>query len=231
MAKIVLYLKNTADDKILEASRIEGMLEKQREVAWAFLMPMPNDPMATIGHKLYHNIDFAVVISVSKGQTLLPKMTGLAALFRELLKNSDAQCSHVYVAYHHCFKGGSVKPLHYHYLMVKRDDFSRTDYLDYYVNRHATFGLETPHIDYYQTYIDEQASNSFASEFGIQAVQAINVSEMHIEDLPQFLNSGVFEDLGPKAIEDEMRFVDRENSVMFTLALKAYSNDYEATLA
>jgi hypothetical protein len=172
----------------------------------------------------------ALVLALPKGSTFTAQNGHLAELLPRLLQNCAMEKSELAFAYHRRCKGQGVKPIQVHYRMHRRQDFLRADYLDYYVNHHSLFGMETPLIDYYQTYIDGEESRTFAEACGLQASRAMNVSEMHLEDMSAFLNSGAFEDIGPRAIADEERFVDRENSSMLSLLLQSCSKDYAATL-
>ncbi len=51
--------------------------------------------------------------------------------------------------------------------MYRRADFSRADYLDYYVHSHSRFGLASPLADYYQNYLDQEAGREMAQQFGL----------------------------------------------------------------
>ena len=101
--------------------------------------------------------------------------------------------------------------------MYRREDFGRADYLDYYTHHHYQFGIKTPLIDYYQTYISHESTIELSNLLSINAIDAENISEMHLDNMKGFLSTDVMAEIGPMAAEDEARFVDRANSTSFTM--------------
>jgi hypothetical protein len=108
-------------------------------------------------------------------------------------------------------------PLRYQYLMRRRIGTTHESYLDYYFNRHSRFGHRTPGIEgYVQFHIDATASQRCAASAGVGLWAADSVSELHAADLATMLAGfAVDPNLATEAAEDEARFVDRANSVMF----------------
>lgn len=227
MAKVLLYLSlHDESDLAEESARLDACLQAQSVFDWALLHALENDPLRSP----QVTCDLALILALPKGGSFLAQNEHIAELIPHLLQNCVTERSAIGFAFHRCCKGQGLKPIQVHYRMYPRADFLAVDYLDYYVNRHVQFGLDTPLIDYYQTYIDRAASKTCADNFNVPALDAINVSEMHIESMPEFLNSGVFEDIGPQAIADEETFVDRARSSMVSLRLIACSEHYVATL-
>jgi len=108
-------------------------------------------------------------------------------------------------------------PVRYQYLMRRKIGTTHEDYLDYYFHRHSRFGHRTPGIEgYVQFHIDAAASKQCATAAGVGVWAADSVSELHAADLATMLAGfGVDPNLAVEAAEDEARFVDRANSVMF----------------
>ncbi|MEZ5503481.1 MAG: hypothetical protein R3E50_12820 [Halioglobus sp.] len=107
--------------------------------------------------------------------------------------------------------------MRYHYLMYRRADFSRADYLDYYVHNHSRFGLASPLADYYQTYLDKESGRALATLFGMQALGADSISELRFASLEDYLFSDTIAEVGPAAGADEALFVDRERCQGFSM--------------
>jgi hypothetical protein len=106
---------------------------------------------------------------------------------------------------------------YYHYLMLKRPEFSTADYMDYYSNFHCRFGFHTPAIEgYSQNDIDAVASAAVAAELGLSCREVTSISELKMPSLEDFLASPAMAELGEPAAEDELRFVDRDSSVSFS---------------
>ena len=116
--------------------------------------------------------------------------------------------------------------MRYHYLMVRRQDFSQADYLDYYVHSHSRFGVATPLADYYQNYIDARAGARLAEVLGLNPLVADSISELRFLRLEDYLSSDVIAEIGPAASVDEERFVDRAASQSFTMEVVQDTRQY-----
>jgi hypothetical protein len=118
---------------------------------------------------------------------------------------------------------------HYHYLMLRREDFSTADYMDYYSNFHCRFGFHTPAIEgYSQNDIDLVASAEIASELGLGFREVTSLSELKMPSIEGFLASPAMAELGGPAEEDELRFVDRDSSISFSSEVVFRLGDSEA---
>jgi hypothetical protein len=109
-------------------------------------------------------------------------------------------------------------PVRYLYLMRRKAGTTREAYIDHYFHNHSGFGFRTPAIaGYTQFHVDlaESAVLSHRLGFGVWAFDS--VSELYMDSLEDFL-ARIAEDerLGVEATADEVRFVDRDNSVSFT---------------
>jgi hypothetical protein len=110
-------------------------------------------------------------------------------------------------------------PVRYQYVMRRKVDTTHEQYLDHYVNRHARFGHVTPGIEgYTQFHVDDSSSAAAAAAAGFGVWRADSVSELHLESVEKFLTGLATSNPADGAFEDEERFVDRRNSVMFTSA-------------
>jgi hypothetical protein len=108
-------------------------------------------------------------------------------------------------------------PVRYQYVMRRKIGTTHQQYLDHYVNRHARFGHITPGIEgYTQFHVDATTSAAAAAAAGFGVWRADSVSELHLASVAMFLGALASSNPADDAAEDEERFVDRRNSVMFT---------------
>jgi hypothetical protein len=129
----------------------------------------------------------------------------------------DRSLSHVVLGYSRTFQEAGVKPVRYHYLMYRRDDYSRADYLDYYVHSHYQFGLASPLADYYQNYLDLEGGRELAQLFGLNSIEADNISELRFDSVEDYLYSDIIRKIGPAASADEELFVNRKLCQSFSM--------------
>ena len=194
----------------------------------AVMIPRDKDPLAAPADSSFlAGLDVVLEIVAPAGVSLRACQRELSPLLSPLLALVDRERSRVACGYHRCFQESGQKPLRYHYLMVRRHDFSQADYLDYYVHSHSRFGVATPLADYYQNYIDAQAGVRLAEALGLKPVIADSISELRFLRLEDYLSSDVIAEIGPAASVDEERFVDRVASQSFTMDVvqdtRAYS--------
>jgi hypothetical protein len=134
----------------------------------------------------------------------------LGAVIHADLSGAIAGVDHVVIA---C----APTPVRYQYVMRRKIGTTHDQYLDHYVNQHARFGLITPGIEgYTQFHVDAATSQSAAAAAGFGMWRADSVSELHLASVDKFLAGLAESNPGDEAGEDEERFVDRRNSVMFT---------------
>jgi hypothetical protein len=119
------------------------------------------------------------------------------------------------IGLHKVFIPCDPTPVRYQYCMRRRHDFTNADYLKRYEEIHSQFGFKTPGIEgYSQFHIDQTASQGACADAGFGVSRVDSVSELHLESLDKFLGTlADASDIG--ASEDEDRFVDRPNSVMW----------------
>ena len=111
-------------------------------------------------------------------------------------------------------------PVRDQYVMRRKRGTTHAQYLDHYVNRHAQFGRITPGIEgYTQFHVDADVSRAAAAAAGVGQWRADSVSELHLASVEMFLDALATANPAADAAEDEERFVDRANSVMFTSAV------------
>ena len=142
-------------------------------------------------------------------------LDGLADRFGALV---HVDLSGVFGGEDHVVIPGPATPVRYQYLMRRKIHTGHEQYLDHYVHNHAKFGLRTQGIEgYVQFHIDADASRALATIAGFGLWAADSVSELHAASVAEMLAGfAVDPDLATDAGEDEARFVDRANSVMFT---------------
>jgi hypothetical protein len=108
-------------------------------------------------------------------------------------------------------------PVRYQYVMRRKIGTTHDQYLDHYVKNHARFGHITPGIEgYVQFHVDATTSAAAAAAAGFGLWRADSVSELHLASVEKFMTALATSNPADGAAEDEERFVDRRNSVMFT---------------
>lgn len=224
MAKIVLYISagNDNRDALLAAAKdfANSDFVSSNGLQLALMTPMAGDPLSVpADSRFIARLDLAIEIMLPHGQPLKPLLGDLKQALEPVCSLTDRNNCYVLQGYHRVFKESGPKALRYHYLMYRREDFGRADYLDYYTHHHYQFGIKTPLIDYYQTYISHESTVELADMLGINAIDAENISEMHLDSMDAFIEAAIVADpgLAQGAAEDEERFVDRENSTSFTM--------------
>ncbi len=162
-------------------------------------------------------LEVVLEIAVPCGQVLRFILQDMEKALAPLLDISARRQSHLVVGYSRTFQESGAKSVRYHYLMYRRTDFSRADYLDYYVHSHSRFGLASPLADYYQNYLDEDAGRVLAQLFGLNFVEADSISELRFENVEDYLHSDIIREIGPQASADEALFVNRLRCQSFSM--------------
>lgn len=145
---------------------------------------------------------------------MLTALRGLGAQLRNLI---FSDLSAALVGENKAFLDHAPTPLRFQYLMRRRHDLSQAEYLEHYEQVHSRFGLETGGIEgYHQFHVDPARTRNACDAAGFGTWEIASVSELHIPSMDDFLTAVGASDLGVRAAEDEERFVDRPNSVMFT---------------
>ena len=222
MAKIVLYLSAGNDNcsSLIAAARnfANSDFVIDNALQLVLMTPLADDPLSVpAGSKFIADLDLAIEIIMPHGHPLKPLLGQLKLSLEPIWILIEPLNCYVLQGYHRVFKKSGIKALRYHYLMYRREDFGRADYLDYYTHHHYQFGIKTPLIDYYQTYISHESTIELSNLLSINAIDAENISEMHLDNMKGFLSTDVMAEIGPMAAEDEARFVDRANSTSFTM--------------
>lgn len=222
MAKIVLYISAGNDNRASLLATARSFADSDFVISnglqLAFMTPLASDQLSVpVDSKFVARLDLAIEIMLPHGQPLKPLLEEMKKALEPICSLSDQKNCYVLQGYHRVFKESGPKALRYHYLMYRREDFGRADYLDYYTHHHYQFGIKTPLIDYYQTYISHESTAELADLLGVNAIDAENISEMHLDSMDAFLSTDVMAEIGPAAAEDEARFVDRGNSTSFTM--------------
>jgi hypothetical protein len=113
---------------------------------------------------------------------------------------------------------GAPYEARYVYHMRRKAGTTHAQYLDVY-GPHARFGHAIPGVvQYVQVHADAAASRDAARELGIGAWNVDSVTELYVGSFAEFFApTQSREQLAQDAFADELRFVDRENSVQFCL--------------
>lgn len=124
------------------------------------------------------------------------------------------------------------QPVNIHYLMVRRSDLYPADYYDYYSHYHSRFGIRMQGIEgYSQNYIDQPGSKQLCQQLGLNYREVTSISEMNTAAMAALLNSPSMAELPGPTTEDEMRFVDRDLSVMYSSQVCHVHGDPAVALA
>ena len=232
MAKIVFYLsavKGKANELLGECEAVgTAACITGNSVDIAILKPRSPDSLAVPpGSDFLATLDIVLEMVTPAGVPVESIKHELKSSLAPVLGCVDRDKSSLVSAHSRAFQESGPKPLRYHYLMYRRDDFSRADYLDYYTHKHYQFGIATPLADYYQNYTDIAGSAGLADLFGVQANLADSISELRFDDIDAYLSSDVIREVGPAAINDEAVFVNRERCQSFSMDVLRDTRDYE----
>ena len=231
MAKTILYLhagNGQSAGLIDSAGKLAShpFFEKH-QLQLAVMTPRSSDLLAVPSDSEFlARLDIVLEIVFPVGQALRALQTELHEALAPVLELTDRSHSHVVLGYQRTFQESGPKPVRYHYLMYRRRDYSRADYLDYYVHSHYQFGLVTPLADYYQNYLDQEGGRELAELFGVSAMAADNISELRFNNVEDYIFSDVIREIGPAAGADEELFVDRRICQSFSMDVLQDTRDY-----
>jgi hypothetical protein len=221
MAKALLFLKASEGHASGLVSAVQSLAETAYSATQHYvstlqvMVSLEQDPLCN-RPRPNHLADVTVEIKTQSGQPLAPVLAVWDNLTGQLGECLDAEQSLALVMCEHCWRPSAPQPIYYHYLMVRRSDFSLADYSDYYLAQHKRFGMITPGIESYcQNMIDQPASKKLSEQSRLGFYEVTSISEMQMRDIDTFISSPAMAEIGPEAGEDEERFVDRAASVMF----------------
>jgi len=222
MAKLILYLhaRRERAQKLVSAARALGSQALFDHAGpWlAVMQPRVSDLLAVPPHSAFLD-GLAVIVEIVApcGQPLASLRAQLDAALSPVLAAADTSRSHLAAGYHREFQSAGARPVRYHHLMYRLAHFTRADYLDYYVHHHARFGTVTPLSDYFQNYLDLEASRDLAKQFAMRPLEADSISELRFNSAEAYMSSDIIRDVGPAATADEERFVDRARGQGFSM--------------
>lgn len=216
MAKI-LGMLHAAEDAVLLEERLLAALANQTgrdKYATVQLMRKREDDIFYRPDSPHPRPDLVLEMIAAPGKTLQT----LYPLLEQLLFDLPVAAGSLILAMvEHKFISSPPQKFYYHYLMVRRDDYSDADYLEYYSRFHSRMGFHTPAVaGYSQNYVDASASRSLASRLGLMWRPVTSVSELKMASVDAFLGSDAVATVAGPAAEDEVRFLDRHNSVSFS---------------
>lgn len=231
MAKIILYLSAGEQGAAALIDRARTFAAEPvvagQVLQLAVMTPRAGDLLAVPPDSDFlARLDLILELVLPPGHPVKRMEDHLPDVLAPLLGIADREYCHLVTGYHRTFQEAGPRPVRYHYLMYRRPDFSRADYLDYYVHRHYRFGLATPLADYFQNYLDQQGGRELAALLGVNALEADNISELRFDSVQEYLSSDVIREVGPAAGEDEERFVDRACCQSFSMDVLEDTRDY-----
>lgn len=231
MSKIVFYLHAHLDQSqvLLKAAMglaSDGLFERHG-LHMAVMRPRSGDLLAVPADSDFlAKLDLVVEIVFPLGQPVKPLQLELREATSLMLGMADKDQSFLVFGHQRTFQESGKKFLRYHYLMFRGADYSRADYLDYYVHSHYRFGIATPLADYYQNYLDQEGGRELAALFCVNAIDADNISELRFERLEDYLSSDVIRKIAPQAAADEELFVNRNRCQSFSMDVLLDSRSY-----
>lgn len=127
-----------------------------------------------------------------------------------------ADLSSVQVGTNKVFIESAPTPVRYQYCMRRRIDLRPADYFRHYEEVHSKFGLKTQGIrGYTQLHLDAESTRRGCEQAGFGLWQYCSVSILQLASVKEFLSAGQANAQTGFA-EDEEKFVDRPNSLMWT---------------
>ena len=194
MAKVIFYF-NAREGKIdelvsscKELGTADFIIGKNLDIA--VMKPRSADILAVPPKSDFlDSLDLILEISAPSGNPVESFRHELKLALVPVLEFVETKKSYLAFAYSKTFQESGKKPERYHYLMYRREDFNRADYMDYYINNHYQFGVATPLADYYQNYVDFEGSAALAELLGVQAIAADNISELRFDKIDAYVFS------------------------------------------
>ena len=224
MAKALIFLKATDDNQTLLAQSVHALAQsiyqqatpaEQGAMSIRVMQSLIEDPLSN-RLRPDHVCDVSIEIKTQPGVPLSKALEPWQQINDQCQSLMAAQASLALVMREQRWKPSAPQPICYHYLMLRRPDFSPADYADYYLNYHRRFGLITPGIEgYSQNMVDLSSSKKLCEQLNLTFQEVTSISEMHMRDIDTFMSSPAMAEIGPEAGMDESRFVDRDRSRMF----------------
>lgn len=215
MAKILLFVNIDAPERLIAqlGEALSLHFAQQPHTCVQLMQPHPDD-LFFVAPANYTRPQAVVEVTVQPGKVL----GDIYAALTEVVQGVRiAPSSLVYVVHEKRFIDCPPQAVHYHYLMLKRPEFSVADYNDYYSHFHCRMGFHTPAIaGYSQNYVDMIASQALAERLGLDCHEVTSISEMKMVSLQALASAPELAAIAQPAAEDEERFVDRSRSVSFS---------------
>lgn len=233
MAKLFLYLNanDQSTDALLEACKdfCATSCVQTNSLDVALLKPKSNDILAVPpSSPLLSSIDLVLEIAAPAHVALSAIEPVLKTALEPILRCANLDSTHLICAYSKAFQETGKKPFRYHFVMFRRAEFNQADYKDYYINIHAQFGVGSPLADYYQNYVEAEASVTLADSLGVQAITADSVSELRFDDIEAYMFSDlVVKEVGPAATADAAIFVELAKCQSFSMDVLLDTRRYE----
>lgn len=232
MAKALLFLRAAGDrDDMTGALQraIEVSFRDLEQVSVRLMRHLEPDPLSNpqSGHPCP---DLVVEVLAPPGR---PFGTALPALRQVIDAGAvDGARSLGLLMHSRYFVPCPPQPVNIHYLMLRRSDHAPADYHDYYSHYHSRFGVRMQGIEgYSQNTIDQPGSKQLCAGLGLQYREVTSISEMNAASIEALLSSPSMAELPGPTTEDELRFVDREQSVMYSSQVCHVHGDPAGALA
>ncbi|MEE3328790.1 MAG: EthD domain-containing protein [Myxococcota bacterium] len=160
--------------------------------------------------------DASVGIQMEAGDAFAQFETQVAGLASKLKALVYADLSAVQLGSNRVFIESPPTPVRYQYCMRRRTDLTPEEYFQHYEEVHSQFGLKTQGIrGYTQLHLDAEFTKRGCESAGFGLWQYSSVSILQLDSVSEFLASGQA-NAETGFAEDEEKFVDRANSIMWT---------------
>ena len=228
MAKALLMLTATEGNRAALQQALADSLEAvfaERDQLTVQLMKAPDTDFFYDPQSPYARPELVVEVITAPGKPLSTLHQELVAVMAGLPIKAESQA---FVMLERKYIVCQPQQYYYHYLMLKRPEFSAADYRDYYSNFHANMGRHTVGIaGYSQNDIDPPASAELANLLGLSTRDVTSISELKMPDPEAFISNPETMAVAEPAAIDEERFLDRANSVSFTSQVILRLGDFE----
>jgi hypothetical protein len=128
----------------------------------------------------------------------------------------NSSSSVILIGSDYVFRPCPFQPIRFQYLMRRRKDLTHEAYAKHYAEIHSGFGFKTRGVNgYAQLHVDLLTSTEAVRSSGFGTCDFDGVSQLYMASLMRFLlASPINGAMG--MVKDEKRFVDRDNSAMFS---------------
>jgi hypothetical protein len=183
-------------------------------IAVRILCPIDDDPFPAANPGARSP---AIVVELEGPEVIINGRQTIDALAEGIapaLPLSDRSRSSVICGWPQLLIDGRRSALRYLYLLMRREDFDHSEFIDYYFHRHAAYADHLLGISTYtQIHADAGCTERLAKRLGLRADPHDGVTALSFGSLDEFF-AGVTPEAAEAALDEE-HFVDRTRSASF----------------